>query len=184
VTTVFIGGSRQVARLDEPVRRRLHRIVERRLPVVIGDASGADKVVQEYFRDCAFDRVEVYAADDSPRNNLGGWPVRLVRAPGTRRGFEYYAAKDRAMAARATVGLMLWDGRSRGTLMNVLRMVADAKAVVVYLQPRRLFVEVHGMKELSGLLDGLDRSDAERLRASAAAEGLDGALGGQATLNL
>jgi hypothetical protein len=56
--------------------------------------------------------------------------------------------------------------------------------VVVYLQPRRLFVEVHGMKELSGLLDGLDRSDAERLRASAAAEGLDGALGGQATLNL
>ena len=184
MTTVFIGGSRQVTRLDDAVRGRLRRIVERRLPVLIGDANGADKAVQAYLRDCAFDRVEVYAADGSPRNNLGGWPVRVVRPPSTRRGFEYYAAKDRAMAAQATVGLMLWDGRSRGTLMNVLRMVAEGKAVVVYVQPRRAFIEVHGVRELSSLLEGLDRSDAERLRASAAAEGLESSLVGQATLSL
>ena len=133
MTTVFIGGSRQVTRLDDAVRRRLSRIVEKRLPVLIGDANGADKVVQGYLRDCAFDRVEVYAADASPRNNLGGWPVRVIRPPGARRGFEYYAAKDRA---------------------------------------------------LSSLLEGLDRSDAERLRASAAAEGLETSLAGQATLSL
>jgi adenine-specific DNA-methyltransferase len=184
VTRVFIGGSRQVTRLDDAVRRRLSRIVEKRLPVLIGDANGADKVVQGYLRDCAFDRVEVYAADASPRNNLGRWPVRVVHPPGTRRGFEYYAAKDRAMATQATVGLMLWDGQSRGTLMNVLRMVAAGKTVAVYVQPRRAFVEVHGTRELSSLLEGLDPADAERLRASAAAEGLETSLAGQATLGL
>ena len=133
MTRVFIGGSRQVTRLDDAVRRRLSRIVEKRLPVLIGDANGADKVVQGYLRDCAFDRVEVYAADASPRNNLGGWPVRVIRPTGTRRGFEYCAAKDRAMAS---------------------------------------------------LLEGLDRADAERLRASAAAGGLETSLAGQATLSL
>jgi hypothetical protein len=44
-----------------------------------------------------------------------------------RKDFEYYATKDRAMAAEATVGLMLWDGQSRGTLMNVLRLAARDK---------------------------------------------------------
>jgi hypothetical protein len=38
------------------------------------------------------------------------------------------------MAAQATVGLMLWDGESRGTLLNVLRLVAQGKPVVVYNQ--------------------------------------------------
>jgi len=52
------------------------------------------------------------------------------------------------------------------------------------VQPRRAFVEVRGMRELSGLLEGLDRSDAERLRASAAAEGLETSLAGHATLSL
>jgi len=46
---VFIGGSRDVSRLDAAVKGRLLRIVEKRLPVVIGDASGADKAVQRYF---------------------------------------------------------------------------------------------------------------------------------------
>jgi hypothetical protein len=63
-------------------------------------------------------------------------------------------------------------------------MVAAGKTVVVYVQPRRAFVEVHGTRELSSLLDGLGRADAERLRASAAAEGLETSLAGQATLSL
>lgn len=82
MTRVFIGGSRRVTRLDDAVRRRLSRIVEQRLPVLVGDANGADKAVQGYLRDCTFDRVEVYAADASPRNNLGGWPVRVICPPG------------------------------------------------------------------------------------------------------
>jgi hypothetical protein len=44
----FIGGSRKISRLDAEARRRLDRMIEQQLPVVIGDASGADKAVQRY----------------------------------------------------------------------------------------------------------------------------------------
>lgn len=172
MTRVFIGGSRQVTRLDPEVRRRLDRIVAQKLPVVIGDANGADKAVQRYLYDHEFEKVEVFSADSSPRNNLGGWPVRVSPAAHARKDFDYYATKDRAMAAEATVGLMLWDGQSRGTLMNVLRLAVQKKPVVVYVQPRKAFVDVRTHSDLSTLLAELDRHAAGRLRAAAAAEGL------------
>lgn len=96
---VFIGGSRRITRLEAEVRRRLDRIVEKGLPVVIGDANGADKAVQRYLNDRQFEKVEVFSADASPRNNAGGWPVRVIRPGHARRDFDYYAAKDGAMAA-------------------------------------------------------------------------------------
>jgi hypothetical protein len=80
-----------------------------------------------YLQEHGFEKVEVFSADASPRNNLGRWPVRVIPPAHARKDFEYYATKDRAMAAEATVGLMLWDGQSRGTLMNVLRLAARDK---------------------------------------------------------
>jgi hypothetical protein len=182
VTKVFIGGSRHVTRLDAEVRRRLDRIVEKGLPVVIGDANGADKAVQRYLSDRQFEMVEVFSADESPRNNVGGWPVRVIRPAHARRDFDYYATKDRAMAAAATVGLMLWDGQSHGTLMNVLRLSNRNKPVVVYVQPGKSFVDVRTRGDLSALLSELDRQAARRLHADAVAEGLGQGLADQPAL--
>ena len=86
MTRIFIGGSRRITRLEVDVRRRLDRIVEKGLPVVIGDANGADKSVQRYLSEQKFEKVEVYCADESPRNNVGGWPVRVVRRGHARKG--------------------------------------------------------------------------------------------------
>ncbi len=172
MTRVFVGGSRDVTRLDPEVNRRLAQIIEKRVPVLVGDANGADKAVQRYLSERHFDLVEVFAANESPRNNLGGWPVRVVRPAHARRDFDYYATKDRAMAAEATVGLMLWNGQSRGTLMNVLRLTTANKPVVIYLSRKRTFVEVREGRDLANLLTGLDGRALERLRLDVAAEGL------------
>ena len=86
------------------------------------------------------------------------------------------------MAAAATVGLMLWDGQSRGTLMNVLRLADRNKPVVVYVQPRKGFVDVRTRSDLSALLAELDRETARRLQADAAAEGLGQGVADQPTL--
>jgi hypothetical protein len=43
---------------------------------------------------------------------------------------------------------MLWDGQSRGTLMNVFRLAERHKPVVVYVQARRMCIEVRGDREL------------------------------------
>ena len=142
MSKVFIGGSRRILRLDEQVTRRIDRIVEKRLPVLVGDANGIDKAVQEYLRGKGYGLVEVFCSGESCRNNVGGWPVRAVPVSGKPRGFAFYATKDRAMAEEAAFGLMVWDSESVGTLMNVLRLVRRHKKVVVYVHPEGEFVEL------------------------------------------
>jgi len=72
VTAVVIGGSRRVTRLADEVVRRLEKIVERRLPVVGGDASGADRAVQAFFAARSYELVTVLCTGGVCRNNVGG----------------------------------------------------------------------------------------------------------------
>lgn len=132
MTKVFIGGSRRVSRLNDEVRRRIDRIIEQGFAVLVGDANGADKAVQKYLHSRGYDRVEVFCTDGECRNNIGNWPVRAVPASKDKKGFHFYAAKDQRMAEEASVGFMIWDGKSVGTLMNVFRLVRRHKKVVVY----------------------------------------------------
>lgn len=171
MTKVFIGGSRHFTRLPANVRARLDRIVESHLPVMVGDANGADKAVQGFLAERHHALVEVFCSGGEPRNNVGGWPVRVVQTARAARDFEYYAMKDRAMASEATVGLMLWDGASRGTLLNVLRLVAQGKPVVVYSQADRGFTDIRGRGDFDKLTATLRGTAARRFQEQAAAEG-------------
>ena len=145
---VFIGGSRRVSRLDEQVKGRLDEIIRKQLPVIIGDANGADRAVQDYFRQQAYGQVEVFCTGGRCRNNAGNWKIRPVPAPaGGKHDFEYYAAKDRLMADEGSIGFMLWDGKSRGTLSNVLRLIEQGKKVVVYLAPTKQFTTLRDMRD-------------------------------------
>lgn len=140
MTKVFIGGSRKIGRLDAEIRQRLERIIEKRIQVLIGDANGADKAVQMYLKARGYDRVEVFCMEGLCRNNVGGWVTRHISAPKGVTGFEYYSVKDVEMTDKSTVGFMLWDGSSRGTLSNISRLIEQNKKVVVYVVPRREFV--------------------------------------------
>jgi len=142
MTAVFIGGSRRVTRLNDDIRRRIDRLVEKRLPVLIGDANGADKAVQRYLKNRGYERVEVFCIKGNCRNNVGHWPLRAVPASHATRDFAYYASKDRLMAREASVGLMIWDGKSAGTLANVARLIKQHKKVVVYTVPAKAFTNL------------------------------------------
>jgi adenine-specific DNA-methyltransferase len=142
VSTVFIGGSRRLTHLPDSVRQRLDRIVEQNLPVLVGDANGADKAVQSYLHSRQHKNVTVFCTEGVCRNNVGQWPVRAVTPPGKKKDFRYYAAKDRLMAQEADGGFMLWDGESAGTLANVLRLFRLNKSMVVFVAPTGGFVTV------------------------------------------
>jgi adenine-specific DNA-methyltransferase len=172
LTTVFISGSRRIRRLSVEVRERLERIIEKRLPVVIGDADGADKAVQRYLDSREYDLVEVFCAGETPRNNVGDWPLRKIHPPHSTRDFDYYASKDREMAGAATVGLLIWDGESQGTLMNALRLVAQHKTAVVYVGPEKAFSEIRSRGDFDQLAARLSGAAARRLRDRAVQEGL------------
>jgi hypothetical protein len=141
---VFAGGSRHVARLNSSLRERLGRIIERELPVIIGDANGADKAMQQYLHSRGYRNVEVFCSDGHCRNNVGEWTVRAVAVATRERDFRFYSAKDQEMAKAATVGFMIWDGKSIGTLVNVYRLLSHDKKVVVYTVPSKKFDELRG----------------------------------------
>ena len=129
---VFIGGSRRISRLNAEVKSRLDRIVEQKLPVLVGDANGADRSVQQYLNDRRYTDVHVFCMKDRCRNNVGSWPCIEVSAPRGLKGAEFYTLKDKEMTNRASIGLMLWDGESAGTLANISRLIDQKKPVVVY----------------------------------------------------
>jgi hypothetical protein len=162
MSTVFIGGSRRVGRLNSVIRGRLDNIVERGLRVVIGDAKGGDRVVQAFLAEKGHQEVVVYCMEDDCRNNVGGWPVHSVEAAG-KRGFDYYSVKDAEMAREADCGFMIWDANSKGTLMNIRRLVEAGKPVVVYLSPDRECRTIRTTADLSDLLSKCSRSDRQSL---------------------
>lgn len=131
MSTVFLGGSRRVTRLSAEARERLNNIVENDFRVIVGDASGADKALQRHLMDATYEKVTVFCSGKQCRNNLGNWPIRNVEASNSAKGFQFYAAKDREMAREADFGLMLWDGKSPGTVLNVLRLVGAGKKAVL-----------------------------------------------------
>jgi adenine-specific DNA-methyltransferase len=132
MNTIFIGGSRHVSRLPAEVKKRLDNVVASGHQVIVGDANGADKAVQKYFFDAHYSHVTVFCSGDAPRNNLGSWATRCIHAPKGTKGFQFYAAKDREMAREADFGLMIWDGKSPGTVLNVLRLVQAGKISMLF----------------------------------------------------
>jgi len=162
MTAVFIAGSRRLSRLNDDVKRRIDRIIEKRLPILIGDANGADKAVQRYLAEKAYSDVLVHCMARNCRNNLANWPTREVAAPPGARGFAYYSAKDQTMVDGAGYGLMLWDGESKGTLNSVLNMVRQNKPVVVFFAPRRTFRTIRSSKDVAKLLGECDRRSVKR----------------------
>jgi len=132
MNTVFIGGSRHLSRLSPEVKGRLHNITTSGARVVVGDANGADKAVQKFLHDASYKNVIVFCSGDNCRNNLGQWETRHIRTSKHAKGFDFYAAKDREMAREADFGLMIWDGKSAGTVLNILRLIrANKKAVLI-----------------------------------------------------
>ncbi len=160
---VFVAGSRQISRLPAEVRSRLDTMIEKGFQILVGDANGADRAVQRYLAERSYPNVLVHCMKDHCRNNVGNWPTREVAAPRGAKGFDYYSLKDRAMAEKAEYGLMLWDGKSKGTVNNVVNLSRDRKPVVVYVAPTKQFQTIKTSDDLRELLAQGDSDSVERI---------------------
>jgi hypothetical protein len=156
MTKVFIGGSRRVSRLSDPILVRLDRIIEQGFPVLIGDANGADKAVQLYLKSKNYSNVEVFCSGRVCRNNIGNWKQRNISSTADNKTYAFYAAKDQTMADDATIGLMVWDGKSKGTLLNVFRLLKQRKNAIVYNVPEKCFLELRDLAQWTELLSHCD----------------------------
>lgn len=170
MNTVFIGGSRHVSRLPAPAKERLDNIVKSGFHIVVGDANGADKAVQKHLSSIDYADVVVFCSGEVCRNNLGDWPTRKVQPAESVKGFQFYAAKDREMAQAADFGLMIWDGKSPGTVLNVLRLINAGKKAVLLNSPEAKTTTFKAVSDWEAFLTRCEASLKSDLKERATAE--------------
>ncbi|KMN48963.1 hypothetical protein VL04_03530 [Chromobacterium violaceum] len=170
MSTVFIGGSRHVSRLPIEVKKRLDNVINNNHRVIVGDANGVDKAVQKYCLDAAYKKVTVFYSGANFRNNLGQWSTHRVETSKALKGFQFYAAKDREMAREADFGLMIWDGKSPGTVLNVLRLMLAGKIAVLYNVPEKRTINFKAPSDWKLFLQTCDAELLHTLRERATPE--------------
>lgn len=156
MTTVFLSGSRKIGRVGKEVRGRIENMVQNGLTIIAGDANGADRAMQSYLHELKYPKVTIYFVGAAPRNNVGQWPTHNVAVDERLSGREFYAQKDKEMANAADFGFVLWDGKSPGSVQNMLWLLLQEKTVVVYYAPGKEFFNFRTENELVDVLASCD----------------------------
>ena len=154
--TVFISGSLSVTELSDFAKAHIRSVVTSRMNVLIGDAYGADKAVQqELYKKYDYHFVTVYASNGKARNNLGNHTVKAVNVPSGIYGRAYYEQKDIAMSRDCNFGFMLWDGKSNGTLNNIRRLIGMNKISIVCLNGTHKSFKIDTEQQLKDMLSNI-----------------------------
>lgn len=153
---VFIAGPRSISKLNLDVLKRIDNIINNRYTILIGDASGIDKAVQNYCTEKQYRNVKLFASNGKARNNIGQWEVVNIEIGKSIKGFDFYAAKDLAMANETDYGFMIWNGKSKGTLNNIINLTLLDKKVLVYYTPNKEFCVLKSINDVKELLSKND----------------------------
>jgi hypothetical protein len=108
--------------------------------------------MQAYLAELHYDNVMIYFVGDAPRNNVGSWPTKNIVGDPQLSGRDFYAQKDKEMSRIADCGLVLWDGKSSGSVQNMLWLLEEGKKVVVYVSPEKNFYNLRTEDEFVELL--------------------------------
>lgn len=152
MNAVFLSGSRAISRLNQEIRERLAGITSQSFDILVGDANGADKALQNFLKENNYAKVTVYCSGGHCRNNIGHWQTYNVEVPAGSKGRDFYTQKDRLMAQIADYGFVLWDGKSPGSIENVINLLKGGKSTLVYFSPDKEFVSVGSLSKLKRLL--------------------------------
>jgi len=130
---IFISGSAKINTLNETIERILNKTVNSGHEILVGDCNGVDALIQSYYSDKGYENVTVYHVGAKPRNCCKSFTAVKVDTANETSGYRYYQQKDIRMTDIADVGLVIWDGISKGSYANMERLLKAKKSVVVHL---------------------------------------------------
>ena len=142
---LFVSGSSKTQNKDseyyrknlpKPIRKELKNAMKSGSTILVGDAPGIDRQVQDYLHKKKYKNVEVYSPGTQARYKAGKeWTNHLVNdtkhEPGSK---EWLAKKDVAMTNASSRGLaVVLDNGANATRNNVKRLREQGKDAVVYM---------------------------------------------------
>jgi hypothetical protein len=157
MTTVFLSGSRGISQLNSQIRDRIKTMMDKKFRLIIGDANGADKTLQSFLAESGYSDVIIYCSGQICRNNIGQWNVQNILVDSSQKGRNFYMQKDKEMAVKADYGFVLWNGKSAGSISNVIEMVERKKGVVVYLAPEKQFYSISDFSDFKEFINKCDK---------------------------
>lgn len=153
---VFIAGPRAISILNKDIKERLNNIINNNFTILVGDANGIDKAIQKFCLELNYNSINIFASNGKARNNLGNWNIVNVDVPNSKKGFDFYVAKDLEMAKEADYGFMIWNGKSKGTLNNMINLSNLNKKVLVYFSPEKKFLTIRSLEDIKQVVDRCD----------------------------
>lgn len=142
--TVFVSGSSKTQlegnqyyrkELPKEVKDELDRYIKGEGKILVGDAPGIDRQVQDYLNKKNYNNVEVYGPGKEVRYSANkNWKTNPIDDPDHEPGSkEWLAKKDKAMSDAADDGLaVILDEGSKATRENIRRMLLNNKDTKVF----------------------------------------------------
>ena len=151
---MFISGSILNKEIPEDVIKAVDDSRKRNYTILIGDAKGVDKNIQDMLKADNYKNVEVYHVGPRPRNlSDREWtdrriPVDIANEKFFKNGSytrEAQMLKDKAMSDDADFGLVIWKDTSKnrfgnisvskGSLNNIYNLLVQDKYVGLFYIP-------------------------------------------------
>ena len=142
--TVFVSGSSKTQdesseyyrkKLPKAIRSKLTEKMNRGDKIIVGDAPGIDRQVQDYLNAKEYQNVEIYGPGKKVRYTANSkWKTNPIDAPEFEEGSkEWLAKKDIVMSTIADEGIaVILDEGAKATRKNIERMLSSEKPVSVY----------------------------------------------------
>ncbi|MBO4703970.1 MAG: hypothetical protein J5617_04005 [Bacilli bacterium] len=139
---VFVSGSSKTQDpeskyyrlLPDTVKSALKDYVNQKARILIGDAPGIDRQVQDYLKELSYQKVTVFGPGKQVRYQAdSNWKSKTYDSKYEPYSPEWLAKKDKAMSRSATEGLAVTlDEGSKATKNNIARLLAKGKPVKEY----------------------------------------------------
>lgn len=143
-STVFISGSSKTQfddspyfryELPKPIQEQIKKYMRDNKTILVGDAPGIDRQVQDFLNDNNYNKVEIYSPGKETRYSANPkWKNNFIDVPNAEEGSgEWLKGKDEAMTNRADEGLaIILNNGSTATKNNIARLEEQNKNCNVY----------------------------------------------------
>ena len=149
---LFVGGSKSAKIPASVAEEKARTWAEAGVEILVGDCCGADAVLQQALAGLGYQKVSVYALNGRARRNLGNWPVVPVPCEVQPAGYLDYWRRDSVMSQRGEGGFFFWDGKTKGTYVNLVELLSLGKPVEMFLTKSQKTISLSSLEEVTQLL--------------------------------